>query len=323
MKIRALFIIILFFSFAPTVQAAPLKMLDYSECSKFFGLLSCNQQTEVCATNPNTGNPGCFLKTQVTNYINTVTLYPDLETCNQQSNCSYSCSQNNTLGRETRYFCNMLAPSNVIDLTCNAPLVLSADKSRCVPITTTAPASTSGQTVCGTSNVGVCQIACNATRPRLVSDPGNKCTGALTGAGGTSCCALALPVTTPTTPVTTPAPPGGTQTQTPPAGQPQTQTPPATTGTNITLVNPLGAGVGLMELLNKILAFVIQIGVIVVIFMLVYVGYLFVVAQGEPAKITAARQALLWTIVGALILLGSQAIAYGIQATVQALSVGK
>ncbi len=91
----------------------------------------------------------------------------------------------------------------------------------------------------------------------------------------------------------------------------------------ITLVNPLGAGVGLMELLNKILAFVIQIGTIVVIFMLVYVGYLFVVAQGEPAKITAARQALLWTVVGALILLGSQAIAFGIQATVQALSVGK
>ncbi len=31
---------------------------------------------------------------------------------------------------------------------------------------------------------------------------------------------------------------------------------------------------------------------------------------------------LLWTVVGALILLGSQAIAIGIKATVQALSVG-
>ncbi len=115
---------------------------------------------------------------------------------------------------------------------------------------------------------------------------------------------------------------GGTQTTVNP-GAGQTTVNPGTVGTNITLVNPLGAGVGLMELLNKILAFVIQIGTIVVIFMLVYVGYLFVVAQGEPAKITAARQALLWTVVGALILLGSQAIAFGIQATVQALSVGK
>ncbi len=78
-----------------------------------------------------------------------------------------------------------------------------------------------------------------------------------------------------------------------------------------------------MELLNKILAFVVQIGVIVVIFMLVYVGYLFVAAQGVPGKIEEARNALLWTVVGALILLGAQAIAFGIQATVQALSVGK
>lgn len=97
------------------------------------------------------------------------------------------------------------------------------------------------------------------------------------------------------------------------------------TGQNnaITLVNPLGSGVGLMELLTKILKFVIQIGTIVVIFMLVYVGYLFVAAQGKEEKIREARNALLWTIVGALILLGSEAIAEGIRLTAQALSVGK
>ena len=88
-------------------------------------------------------------------------------------------------------------------------------------------------------------------------------------------------------------------------------------------MNPLGSGVGLVDLLNKILDFVIQIGTIVVIFMVVYVGYLFVAAQGNDTKITAARTALLWTVVGALILLGAKAIALGIQATAQALSVGK
>jgi hypothetical protein len=56
--------------------------------------------------------------------------------------------------------------------------------------------------------------------------------------------------------------------------------------------------------------------------MLIYVGFLFVTARGEPGKITAARQALLWTVVGALILLGAEAISAGIQATVKALSVG-
>lgn len=57
--------------------------------------------------------------------------------------------------------------------------------------------------------------------------------------------------------------------------------------------------------------------------MLVYVGYLFVVARGNPGEIEAARKALLWTLIGALILLGAKAIAIGIQQTVQALSVGQ
>lgn len=100
------------------------------------------------------------------------------------------------------------------------------------------------------------------------------------------------------------------------------------TGSNITLINPLNTGdctpngTCLMKFLNKILEFVIQIGAIAVVLMLVYVGYMFVIAQGNETKITDARKALLWTVIGALILLGSQAISLGIQATVQAISVG-
>ena len=77
-----------------------------------------------------------------------------------------------------------------------------------------------------------------------------------------------------------------------------------------------------MDFLNDILVFVIRIGTVVVVVMLIYVGYLFVVAQGSSDKITEARQALLWTVVGALILLGAQAISLGIQATVAAISPG-
>lgn len=90
-----------------------------------------------------------------------------------------------------------------------------------------------------------------------------------------------------------------------------------------TLVNPLGANTTLMSLLQSILNFVIQIGTVIVIMMLVYVGYKFVVAQGEPGKITEARNMLLWTVIGALILLGAKVIATGIEATVNALMVGK
>lgn len=77
-----------------------------------------------------------------------------------------------------------------------------------------------------------------------------------------------------------------------------------------------------MGLLNGILAFVVRIGTIIVIVMLVYVGYMFVIARGNPTEIGKAKEALKWTVLGALILLGAQVIASGIQATVQALSVG-
>lgn len=78
-----------------------------------------------------------------------------------------------------------------------------------------------------------------------------------------------------------------------------------------------------MALLMRILAFVIRIGSIVVVFMLVYVGYLFATGAANPDRIKQAKEGLMVTIIGALILLGSQAIALGIQATVKALSVGQ
>ncbi|MGH7175209.1 MAG: TrbC/VirB2 family protein [Minisyncoccia bacterium] len=89
-----------------------------------------------------------------------------------------------------------------------------------------------------------------------------------------------------------------------------------------TLLNPLSAGTSLSTLLQDILGFVIKIGAVVVVLMLVYVGFLFATAGGNESQITKAREALLWTVVGALILLGAQAIASGIQATANALSTG-
>ena len=96
--------------------------------------------------------------------------------------------------------------------------------------------------------------------------------------------------------------------------------------TDTFLINPLkgvdckeGSGKCLMNFLGSILDFVILIGAIVVVLMTVFVGYKFVVAQGEPGKISEARQALLWTVVGALILFGSKAISEAITLTVKEL----
>lgn len=88
------------------------------------------------------------------------------------------------------------------------------------------------------------------------------------------------------------------------------------------LQNPLGEGATLNSFLLGILDVVVLLGSFVIVFMLVYVGFLFVAAQGEPGKIEEARKALLWTVIGALILLGAKAIAIGIDATVKALSSG-
>jgi heme/copper-type cytochrome/quinol oxidase subunit 2 len=85
------------------------------------------------------------------------------------------------------------------------------------------------------------------------------------------------------------------------------------------LKNPLNAN-DLWALVGSVLDFIIRIGAVVIIFMVVYVGFLFVTARGDPAKLTTARQALLWTIVGALILLGAKAISIGVCETVKALS---
>lgn len=106
-------------------------------------------------------------------------------------------------------------------------------------------------------------------------------------------------------------------------GAPTTNTGGNTGGQNVSLVNPLGGGATLASFLNSVLTVVVRIGAIVVVLMLVWVGFLFVTAAGDPGKLSKARQALLYTVIGALILLGAQAIAMGIQATVQALGSGQ
>jgi hypothetical protein len=123
-------------------------------------------------------------------------------------------------------------------------------------------------------------------------------------------------------PAAAPTQPTPTQPITPTQPTPTQPTTPGITTGGTTLLNPLSAGTNLPTLLQDILGFVVKIGAVVVVLMLVYVGFLFATAGGNEGQISKAREALLWTIVGALILLGAQAIASGIQATAQALSSG-
>lgn len=104
---------------------------------------------------------------------------------------------------------------------------------------------------------------------------------------------------------------GGT---TNPGGTPGTTNPTGSLG----LVSPLKVD-SFDGLLRAILDGVIQIGTIVLILMLVYVGFLFVVARGKPEALKTAKNALLWTVIGGLVLLGATAIQELISGTVQSL----
>lgn len=89
----------------------------------------------------------------------------------------------------------------------------------------------------------------------------------------------------------------------------------------VELQNPLKVD-SLEEFLSEILRFIVRLGTLVVIIMIVVVGFMFVSARGNPEEIKKAREALLWTLVGAVILIGAEILANAIKATVEAISSG-
>ncbi len=71
--------------------------------------------------------------------------------------------------------------------------------------------------------------------------------------------------------------------------------------------------------IKTLLTGVIRIGIPVVALAVIYCGFLFVQARGKPEDLKKAKDALLYTLIGAAILLGSWAIAQLISETVLAL----
>jgi hypothetical protein len=71
--------------------------------------------------------------------------------------------------------------------------------------------------------------------------------------------------------------------------------------------------------IKTLLEGVLKVGIPVVALAIIYCGFLFVEARGKPEKLTKAKSALLYTLIGAAILLGSWAIAQLISNTVLAL----
>ncbi len=93
---------------------------------------------------------------------------------------------------------------------------------------------------------------------------------------------------------------------------------PVDSASSLKIVNPIASNT-ISEFIETILKGIVRLGIPIIALAIVYCGFLFVAAQGNPEKITKAKSALLYTLIGAAILMGSYAIATLITETVQAL----
>jgi hypothetical protein len=84
------------------------------------------------------------------------------------------------------------------------------------------------------------------------------------------------------------------------------------------LENPIAAET-FQDLLALILKIVIAIGTPVVIMSIIFVGFKFVTAQGNQAKIEKAKEAFFYVMIGAAIVIGCNVIVAIIQDTVSSL----
>lgn len=74
------------------------------------------------------------------------------------------------------------------------------------------------------------------------------------------------------------------------------------------LENPLG-GIGTLDgLFIEIVNVLLIIAVPIIIFFIIFAGFTYVTAKGNPEKIKLASQSLLYGVIGGVIILGSSAI---------------
>ena len=74
------------------------------------------------------------------------------------------------------------------------------------------------------------------------------------------------------------------------------------------LCNPIESD-NIAVLIKNILKIVAQLGAIVCVFFIIYAGFLYVTANGDPGKIKTAHSTFLWSVVGTAVLLGASVLA--------------
>ncbi len=88
-------------------------------------------------------------------------------------------------------------------------------------------------------------------------------------------------------------------------------------GSSGKIVNPLKSE-DIPDLLLKIIDVLLVFALPIIVLYIMYAGYLFVTSAGNAEKVTDAKNALLWSIVGGVIVLGARVIISVIQGTITA-----
>lgn len=85
----------------------------------------------------------------------------------------------------------------------------------------------------------------------------------------------------------------------------------------INIPNPAGANNDLLSIIGSILKnIVLPIGAVLVVLFIIYSGFTFLTAQGNPKAIDDAKRRFLYSLIGGVILLGSVAISKALQTTI-------
>jgi len=85
-------------------------------------------------------------------------------------------------------------------------------------------------------------------------------------------------------------------------------------GTGMGIENPIKSQ-NLLELLDAIINIIIMIGIPVIVIMIVWAGWMFIQAQGNPTKLQTARAGLMWVFIGTMVVLGAKVIVEIVQNT--------
>lgn len=83
-----------------------------------------------------------------------------------------------------------------------------------------------------------------------------------------------------------------------------------------TLENPIGAFSSIPALITAAVNVLLIIALPIIVLFLIYAGFLYVTAQGNPMKIQQAHKALIYGLIGGVIIIGARVITAVVENTV-------